>query len=259
MLLAIDIGNTNIHVGMFEGEELKSFFYMGCDQSRSGDELAFTLKSLIEAQGYGVDIFEGAVVGSVSPHITGKVEYAVQKVTKIKPLLVGPGTKTGFLIKLDDPTQLGADLVANSAGTISEFGAPAIVVDFGTATTVSCINRDKSYAGCYIMPGIQMSLDALNQTGLLPSIMADNSFPVIGKNSIDSMRAGVIFGSVLSCEGFIDTFKKELDLPKTTPVIVTGGFAEPFLSYFNMKIRHVPNLTLKGLRVIYSLNKQGRK
>ena len=220
MLLAVDIGNTNIHVGIFEKNELKSCFYLGSDKFRSGDEYAFTLRSLIEAEGYGVDSFEGAIVGSVSPQITGKIEYAVYKLTGIKPLIVGPGTKTGYHIKLDDPSELGADLVSNAAATIESVGAPAIVVDFGTATTVSCINKEKAYVGCYIMPGIQMGLDALNSTGLLPSVMADKLFPVVGKNSQDSMRAGVIFGAVLAAEGFIDTFKREFDLPKTTPVVV---------------------------------------
>lgn len=254
MLLAIDIGNTNIHVGGFEKNVLKSYFCLGSDKSRSGDEYAFTLKSLIEAEGYKTNGFEGAIIGSVSPQITGKIEYAVKKITGIKPIIVGPGTKTGYHIKLDDPSELGADLVSNAAATIETVGAPAIIVDFGTATTVSCIDREKAYVGCYIMPGIQMGLNALNSTGLLPSVMADKAFPVVGKNSQDSMRAGVIFGAVLAAEGFIDTFKREFDLPKTTPVVVTGGFSDPFLSYFNLKVKHIPNLTLKGLNAIYNAN-----
>ena len=257
MLLAIDIGNTNIHVGIFEKSELCNYFYLGSDKSRSGDEYAFTLKSLIEAEGYNVTNFQGAIIGSVSPQITSKIEYAVHKITNLKPLIVGPGTKTGYHIKLDDPSELGADLVSNAAATLERVGAPAIIVDFGTATTVSCIDKEKSYVGCYIMPGIQMGLDALNSTGLLPSVMADKLFPVVGKNSQDSMRAGVIFGAVLAAEGFIDTFKREFDLPKTTPVVVTGGFAEQFLSYFNLKVKYIENLTLKGLNAIYNAN-QGR-
>ena len=257
MLLAIDIGNTSIHVGIFEKNVLESYFCLGSDKSRSGDEYAFTLKSLIEAEGYRADGFEGTIIGSVFPQITSKIEYAVHKITNLKPLMAGPGTKTGYHIKLDDPSELGADLVSNAAATIESVGAPAIIVDFGTATTVSCIDREKAYVGCYIMPGIQMGLDALNSTGLLPSVMADKLFPVVGKNSQDSMRAGVIFGAVLAAEGFIDTFKREFDLPKTTQIVVTGGFAEPFLSYFNLKVRHIPNLTLKGLNAIYNSN-QGR-
>ena len=147
MLLAIDIGNTNIHIGIFEKSELRNYFYLGSDKSRSGDEYAFTLKSLIEAEGYNAKDFTGAIVGSVSPQITGKIEYAVHKITNLKPLLVGPGTKTGYHIKLDDPSELGADLVSNAAATIERVGAPAIIVDFGTATTVSCIDKEKSYVG----------------------------------------------------------------------------------------------------------------
>ena len=254
MLLALDIGNTNIHVGIFENNNLKATFMLGSDSFRSGDEYAFTLKALIEANEISLKELDSSIVGSVSPDKTSKLCYAVKKITGLSSLVVGPGVKTGFQIKLDDPSELGADLVANSAGVISEIGSPAIIVDFGTATTVSCISKEKAYAGCYIMPGIQMSLNALNETGLLPSVIADKTFPVIGKNSQDSMRAGVIFGTVLATEGFIDTFKKELDLPKTTPVIVTGGFAEQFITYFNLKVKHIPSLTLKGLNVIYSLN-----
>lgn len=254
MLLALDIGNTNIHVGTFEKNKLTHSFCLGTDDQRSGDEYAFTLKSLIESDSIKISEIDGVVIGSVAPHVTSKLEYAVYKITGIRPLLVGPGTKTGFHIKLDDPSQLGADLAANVAATIEECGAPAIIVDFGTAITISCIDREKSLVGCYIMPGIQMSLNALNSTGLLPSVMADRAFPVVGKNSVDSMRAGVVFGSVLAAEGFIDTFKREFDLPKTTQVVVTGGFADMFMTYFNIKAKHIPSLTLKGLNAIYNTN-----
>ena len=251
MLLTVDIGNTNIHVGVFEGDKLENYFSLGSDKSRSGDEYAHTLKSHIEELGYNLSSFNDAIIGSVLPQLTSKIEYAISKITNLSPILVGKGTKTGYHIKLDDPTEPGADLVSNTAGALELVGAPAIIVDFGTATTVSCINKDKSYVGCYIMPGIQMSLDSLNGTGLLPSVIADKDFPLVGKNSQDSMRSGVSMGAILAVEGFINTFKCKYDLPENTTVIVTGGFADYLLPHFNCKVKHLPNLTLKGLNAIY--------
>lgn len=259
MLLAIDIGNTNIHVGAFDGKKLLSTFYIGADHTRSGDEYAITLKTLLEGSNLSLSEFEGAIIGSVSPSITPKIQYAVKKLTGVAISLVGPGIKTGYPIKIDNPSELGADIVSNTAGALDQSGAPVIVVDFGTATTISAVDKNKAFAGCYIMPGIQMSLDSLNQTGLLPSVIADESFPVLAKNSTDSMKSGVIFGQVMAVEGFVQTYISELDLPETTPVIVTGGFAPMLLTYFRLKVKHIESLTLKGLNVIYNTNKKKLK
>lgn len=259
MVLAIDIGNTNIHVGVFENKRLLSSFYLGTDYTRSGDEYAMVLKALIENNSHSPASFEGVIIGSVCPSVTSKIEYAVKKITSAAVTLVGPGIKTGYPIKVDNPSELGADLVANAAGAIDSVFGPVIIVDFGTATTVSAIDKNKAFAGCYIMPGIQMSLDSLNTTGLLPNVIANESFPVLAKNSADSMKSGVIFGQVMAVEGFVDTYKKELDLPDNTPVIVTGGFASLLLTYFRIKIKHIDNLTLQGLNVIYNSNKKKNK
>jgi len=256
MLLAIDIGNTNIHVGAFDSKKLLSSFYIGTDNTRSGDEYAITLKTLIEGNNHALADFEGAIVGSVCPSITPKIQYAVKKLMGVPVSVVGPGIKTGYPIKIDNPSELGADIVANTAGAIDQGGSPVIVIDFGTATTISAVDKNKAFAGCYIMPGIQMSLDSLNKTGLLPSVIADESFPVLAKNSQDSMKSGVIFGQVMAVEGFVQTYISELDLPEKTPVIVTGGFAPMLLTYFRLKVKHIEDLTLKGLNVIYNTNKK---
>lgn len=259
MLLAIDIGNTNIHIGVFNDKKLISSFQLGTDSARSGDEYAMSLKSLLDGEGVNIGELDSAIIGSVSPSVTPKIQYAVKKITSAAITTVGPGVKTGYSIKLDDPSQLGADLVANTAGAINEVGYPVIIIDFGTATTISAIDKNKAFAGCYIMPGIQMSLDSLNSTGLLPTVIADESFPVLAKNSVDSMKSGVIFGQVVAVEGFADTYKRELDLPKTTQVIVTGGFSKMLLPYFRIKVNHIPDLTLKGLNVIHSTGKKTKK
>ena len=256
MLLAVDIGNSNIHIGFFKNNKLIYNFDIGTGANRSKDEYALTLKHLIADGGYNINDIEAVIIGSVVPSVTGKLQNAIAKLTSAPITLVGPGIKTGFSIKVDDPSQLGADIVANTAGAIDKVRYPAIIVDLGTATTVSAVDKSKSYVGCYIMPGIQMSLDALHQTELLPEVFADKAVPILGKNSVDSMRAGVTFGSIMACEGFIEAYKRELDLPDTTPIVVTGGYSEDLLSYFVKNVTYIPNLTLKGLNVIYNTNKK---
>ena len=254
MIIAFDIGNTNIHVGLFEKKRLLSSFLIGTDSNRSGDEYAVVLNSLIVAQGVSVNDIDGAIIGSVCPGVTPKIQVAIKKLTDINSMVVGPGIKTGYPIKIDNPSELGADIVANTAGALDETGKACVVIDFGTATTISAIDKNKAFAGCYIMPGIQMSLDSLNSTGLLPTVIADEKFPVLAKNSTDSMKSGVIFGQMMAVEGFVETYIKELDLPSNIPVVITGGFAPMLLPYFRIKIQHVESLTLKGLNVIYQSN-----
>lgn len=254
MIIAVDIGNTNIHVGIFEKKKMLTSFLMGTSSSRSGDEYAVALSSLVKGAGFDESLLEGAIIGSVCPGVTPKIQYAIKKLTGIAPLIVGPGIKTGYPIKIDNPSELGADIVANTAGALQEKGRAVIVIDLGTATTVCAVDKNKAFAGCYIMPGIQMSLDSLNSTGLLPSVIADESFPVLAKNSADSMKSGVVFGQAMAVEGFVKTYIEELDLPKDTPVIVTGGFAPLILNYFRIKVEHIDALTLKGLNVIYNAN-----
>lgn len=256
MIIAIDIGNTNIHVGIFEKKKLLSSFLIGTDACRSCDEYAVVLNSLVSAHGYVIKSAEGAIIGSVCPNVTPKIQLAIKKLTGINPQIVGPGIKTGYPIKIDNPSELGADIVANTAGALDEVGKSTVVIDFGTATTVSAVDKNKAFAGCYIMPGIQMSLNSLNSTGLLPNVIADESFPVLAKNSADSMKSGVIFGQVMAVEGFVETCIKELDLKDDVPVIITGGFAQMLVPYFRIKVRYIDNLTLKGLNVIYLSNQK---
>lgn len=256
MLLAIDIGNSNIHIGYFEKDKLICKFNIGTKSSHSIDEYALFIGLLSKENNIDISLVDGVIIGSVVPSVTDKIRRAVEKLTKASIMLVGPGIKTGFSIKLDDPSQLGADLAANTAGAISIVRYPAIIVDLGTATTVSAVDKSKSYVGCYIMPGIQMSLDALHSTEMLPEVFADKAVPIVGKNSVDSMRAGVTFGTIMACEGFIDAYIRELDLPDNTPVVVTGGYSQDLLSYFAKRVTYVENLTLKGLNVIYNTNKK---
>ena len=255
MLFAIDIGNSNIHIGFFQNDKLKHSFSLSTLTDRSVDEYKITLKLLLNEYNCKIEDVNGVIIGSVVPSVTGKIKNAILSLTNAPIMIVGPGVKTGFHIKLDDPTQLGADLAANAAGALERVGHPAIIVDFGTATTVSAIDNDKAYVGCYIMPGIQMSLDALHSTELLPGVFADKAVPIIGKNSADSMRAGVVFGGIMAVEGFIEAYKRELNLPNDTPILVTGGYAHDIICYFKPEIIYQEHLTLQGLNAIYKTNK----
>lgn len=259
MLFALDIGNSNIHTGFFEKDKLKYSFSLSTNTNRSVDEYVVVFKMLMQEYGCDIDEVEGVIIGSVVPSVTGKIQHAIARLTNAPITIVGPGVKTGFHIKLDDPTQLGADLAANAAAAIEEVGYPAVIIDFGTATTVSAIDNDKAYVGCYIMPGIQMSLDALHSTELLPGVFADKAVPILGKNSADSMRAGVVFGGIMAAEGFVEAYKRELGLSDKTPILVTGGYAEDIVCYFRPEVTFVPDLTLKGLNAIYKTNKATKK
>ncbi len=251
MLLAIDIGNTNIHVGVFKKGVLENSFLIGTSETTSKDEYSLLLKLMLADKGYRDYDITGVIIGSVCPLITGKIIDAAKKLTGKSPLVIGPGVKTGFHIKLDNPSELGADLVANSAYAISSVGTPAIVVDFGTATTICIIDKEKNFRGCYIMPGVQMGLNALEKTGLLPSVSAEKPILTLPKNSVDAMNAGVLLGQACSVKGLIGACKRELDLPDDTPIIISGGSAKAIAPYLDMEVNHVKYITLKGLNEIY--------
>ncbi len=255
MLFAIDIGNSNIHIGFFEDDKLLHTFCLGADKNRTADEYAILIKSLSELGGYKTSSFDGVIIGSVVPALTNILQNAVSSIIKAPMLTVGPGLKTGFPIKIDSPSELGADLAANAAGAIAKAGAPCIIVDFGTATAISVIDEHCAYIGGAIMPGIQMSLDALQNTGLLPGIPVDTPVSLLGKNTKDSMCAGVIRGAVYSALGFANEYRERFLGGKAAKLVVSGGFAEYAVPYINEEKHHIPCLTLEGLNIMYKLNK----
>ena len=162
---------------------------------------------------------------------------------------------SGFPIKIDDPSELGADLAANAAGAIAKVGFPAIVIDFGTATTISVIDETRAYIGAAIMPGVQMSLDSLQNTGLLPGIAADKTVPIIGKTTKDCMSAGVLRGQAFSAQSFAKAYREAYFPETSSNLVISGGFAEVMLPYIFEKFTYIPYLTLEGLNVIYKNNK----
>ena len=257
MLLAIDIGNSTIKVGFFENEELTAHFSLKCDPGRTADEYAFLIKSLSEKE--DLQRVDGVILGSVVPSLTKTVAQAVAKLTDGEILTVGPGLKTGFPLKIDDPRELGADLAANAAGALEAIGFPALVADFGTATTLQVIDEKGAYRGGCFLPGIGMSLEALGGAELLPEIPAEPVPSPLGTNTKDCMRAGVLRGQAFSVIGFAKTYKTRLDLPQDTPLIITGGYAPLIHPCLPDGTAHVPLLTLKGLCAIYHFNKRARK
>lgn len=256
MLLALALENTHLSVGWFEQAQLRAHFTMRTDAPRSEDEYALAIKQLTEWSGIAWNAPEGIILGSVVPSVTPILQNALKKLTDAPLLTVGPGLKTGFPIRLDDPSQLGADLAANAAGARALVGFPTVIADFGSATTLSLLDRDGAYAGCCILPGIQMSLDALHGAELLPELSVCGAVPTLGKNTADSMRAGVLRGSALAVLGLASMQKQTLSNNEDIPLIVTGTYAEHVLPYLPKSAQHIPLLTLQGLCAIYQLNKK---
>ena len=258
MLLAVEIGNTNIHVGFFEGHALRAHFTLGSDPVRSENEYAWQISSLSAFRGIDLSKVTDVIVGSVVPTMTKKLKSAIRELTNASFTTVGPGIKTGFPIRIDDPSELGADIAATVAATRAKVGYPAIVADFGTATVLSLIDEKGAYVGGSILPGIGMSFDALRDAELLPEVPPRLSVDVLGKNSADCIRTGVLRGEALSVCGFYDLYTKEYGLPEDTPLVVSGGYAEYLLPYLPARAKHIPLLALKGLCEIHRIN-QGRK
>lgn len=256
MLLAVNIENSEIVVGFIQGRKIICRFNLGVDSSRTGDEYALLLSKTSEMNGGCIGDVKSVIIASVVPSVTEKVIWAISKLIKSQITVVGPGIKSGFSIKLDNPAELGADLVANAAGAIEMFGYPVIIVDFGTANTISVIDGRKNYIGGCLFPGIRMSLNALSTAELLPGVEAESDVSLIGKNTCSCMRAGVIRGAALSVNGFISEYKREFSLPEDTCAVVTGAQAKIVLKYLLPCVRYVPDLTLMGLAAINDISRK---
>ena len=255
MLLALDIGNSNITVGVFAGETLKMRAKLSATAERSSDEFAATLFNLLHINQIPSSAVDGCMLASVVPGLTGLVEEAVAGLFRAPLLRVGPGIKTGFRISIDDPSQLGADLVADTAAALAEYGAPVVLVDAGTVTTIAAVDVRSSYLGGCILPGIRASAELLKDiTALLPSIaLGPGGEDCLGRNSADAMRCGLLLGSAMMVDGFIQRYQA-LPRMEGAKVIATGGSAALVTSRCHTHIRHDPDLTLKGLRWLYQLN-----
>ncbi len=253
MVLAIDIGNTNIVIGCIEGEEIRFNERISTNHTATELEYAIQIKNIFEIHNIMPDTLEGAVMSSVVPSITETVENAVKKLTGCSPVIVGPGVKTGLRIMIDNPAQLGSDLAVDAVAGIKHYGAPLIIIDMGTATTVSVIDSDESYLGTLIIPGMKTSLDALVKgAAQLPKVKLDVPKRVVAKNTAESMANGILYYTASGIDGCIERIEDELG--KKCTVIATGGLAESVVPLCKKEIVLDDDLLLKGLMIIYEKN-----
>lgn len=254
MILAIDIGNTNIVVGCIENDDILFMARTATDKTKTEDQYAIQIKNILELYNVETDSLEGAIISSVVPPISWAVSAAVELVTNIKPMIVGPGIKTGLNILMDNPAQVGSDLIVNAVAALEDYEPPIIIIDMGTATTISVVDKNRNYIGGAIIPGLQVSLNAISSVAAqLPFISIENPKKAIGKNTIDCMRSGVIYGNAAMLDGYIERIEDELG-QKATVVLLTGGLGKSVAQYCKKDVVCVDDLLLKGLKVIYNKN-----
>ena len=253
MLLAIDVGNTNIVLGVFNGDELVASGRLSANINETNEEYAMKLYSFLQL--HNTPEIDGAVIASVVPALIGTLRSAVKFTTGVTPLVVGPGVKTGLSIKIDDPAELGADLVVGAVAAKEKYSQPTIIFDLGTATTGSVLDKDGNFIGCIITTGVKTSLKALSTgTALLPQIDISAPKKVIGTNSIDSMKSGAVIGTAAMLDGFIERFEDELG--EKASVVITGGLGKSISKSCKHDVIYDNELLLNGLRIIYDRNQQ---
>ncbi|AJD89405.1 pantothenate kinase [Jeotgalibacillus malaysiensis] len=253
MLFVLDVGNTNTVLGVYEGEELRYHWRVETNRHKTEDEYGMLVKNLFEHVGLTFEDFDGIIISSVVPPVMFPLERMSQKYFHLKPLVVGPGMKTGLNIKYDNPKEVGADRIVNAVAGIKEHGGSLIIVDFGTATTYCYINQHRQYMGGVIAPGIGISTEALySKAAKLPRIEIARPETVVGKSTVSAMQAGIVYGYVGQVEGIVSRMKKEAGEPVT--VIATGGLASLIAKESDIIDVVDPFLTLKGLQLIYKRN-----
>ena len=254
MVLVVDIGNTNIVLGVYENEELMFTARIATNKEKTADEYSVILKGIFALNDVVPKQIQGIIISSVVPPLTSIFENSLSRFTQAKMLVVGPGIKTGFTIKIDNPAQLGTDMVCNVAGAIAEFGkCSMIVIDMGTATTITVVDCKGDILGGSIAPGLRISLNALSGgTAQLPYINLDQVKNVIGTNTIDCMQSGVIYGCASMIDGMIDRISQELGCkPK---IILTGGVSSKVIPHCKHEVEHRQNLLVSGLYSLYLKN-----
>ena len=254
MLLTIDIGNTNINLGIFDGDTLAMSARVATDRQKTNDQYAVDFVNIFSVYNIKVSDIEGAVISSVVPEITIHIKNAVKRLTDKKVIVLGPGVKTGLNILIDNPAQLGADLAAGAVGAMSEYTLPAFIVDLGTATKICAIDENRNFRGCMIAPGIAISLKALTDTSsLLPAIPLEPPVKACGTNTIESMQSGIVLGTAAMIDGLLDRFAEELGEPAT--IIATGGLSSFIAPVCKREMVLDQDLLLKGLKTVYEKNK----
>ncbi len=255
MILAIDVGNTNILIGVIDSKKTYFIERLTTTIGKTNLEYAVSLKSILEIYHISPDQLEGAIVSSVVPPLNRTLLTAIKKITGLNAMLVGSGMKTGLNILMDNPKSVGSDMIVNSVGALTEYEPPIIIIEMGTATTMSVIDKSGRYVGGAILPGLRVSLDSMSaNTAQLPRISLDTPRRVIGKNTVDCMRSGVIFGNAAMIDGMLDRIEDELG--EQACIIATGGIAKIILPLCKHTITYDGALLMKGLLHLYEKNRK---
>lgn len=256
MILTIDIGNSNIVIGGVQDSDIVFNARIRTDATKTSDEYCVDLKTILDVYSVEPGKIEGSIIASVVPQVLNSLQTAIKKLTGKSSLVVGPGLKTGLNILLENPGQTGADLVVADVASLREHKPPLIIVDMGTATTMSVLDKNGAHIGGCICPGVKISLDALTErTALLPGLQLDRPKKAIGHNTIDAMRSGIMMGAACMIDGMIDRMEAELGC-KTT-VIATGGIAKFIVPLCKREIIYDKDLVTKGLATLYRENRRG--
>ena len=255
MLLAIDIGNTNLVIGCIHDDKILVKARIATDSIRTSDQYGVEIKSMLEAYGVKRSDIDDCIISSVVPPVFNSVRTGVIKIIGKQPMVVGPGLKTGLNIHVDVPSQVGSDRIVIAVAALAEYKAPLLLMDLGTATTIEAVEPDNVYMGGVIIPGVRVSLDALtSRAAQLPGISLDRPKQVIGKNTVDCMRSGMMYGTAAMIDGLVERMEEELGHRCT--LIATGGLAQFITPLCRREIILEKDLLLKGLNIIYKKNKK---
>lgn len=253
MILAVDIGNTNIVIGGIEKDKIIFEARLRTEATKTSDEYCIDLKMILDIYRVEVSSVEGSIIASVVPQVLNSVKTALKKLTGKNSLVVGPGVKTGLNIRVENPAQTGADLVVSSVAALKLHKPPLIIVDMGTATSMIVLDETGALIGGSIAPGVKISMEALTQrAALLPGVQLDQPRKAIGRNTADCMRSGIMMGAAAMVDGMVQRMEEELGC-KTT-VIATGGIAKYVIPLCKTEIIYEKNLILKGLAALYRDN-----
>ena len=260
MLLAFDVGNTNIVLGVFKDGNLIQNWRLETDSKKSADEYGMVINQLFAYEGLSTGDVEDVIISTVVPPILYTLQHMSTKYFNRRPIIIGPGIKTGLIVKYDNPKQVGADRIVNAVAALAKYGGPLIIVDFGTATTFDAVTGNAEYLGGAIAPGLKISSEALfEKTAKLPRVDLEDPGETIGRSTIESMQAGLVYGHMGMVEYIVRKMRKELspeDQGESVRVIATGGLAT-LISSGVPCIDHVDKmLTLEGLYLIYQRNKK---
>ena len=253
MIIAVDIGNTNIVLGCIEDDKILFEARMATDLIKTSDQYCAELKTMLSLFEVSPEDIDGSIISSVVPPVLNSFKTAIRKLTGCSALVVGPGIKTGLNIRMDNPSEVGSDLIVAAVAAGAEYGAPLLLVDMGTATTITAIDESGAFVGGCICPGVKISMEALTgRTAQLPGISLDEPRCAIGKNTRDSMRSGIMLGAASMLDGLLDRMEAELGTKVT--VVATGGISKFVLPLCRRKMIYDRSLMLKGLKLLYARN-----